>query len=165
MKKLIVFRHGKSSWDNVLQKDIKRPLNEKGKKEVPFMSEILLNYDVSPDVIMVSPATRTRETVEAILEITKWDSGKIIYNEQLYMALVAELTDIMRKADNQAETLMIVGHNPGLTQMVNLYTNVEIDNLPTSSFCIIQFDKISNWKDIVYGVKGNLITFEYPKKY
>jgi phosphohistidine phosphatase len=165
MKKLIVFRHGKSSWDNVMQKDIKRPLNERGKSEVPFMSKILLDYKVNPDLIMVSPATRTKETAESILNITKWDTDKIIYKDDLYMALAGELTDIMRKVDNKAETLMFVGHNPGMTQMANQFTNVQIDNMPTSSFCIIQFDDISNWKDIVYGVKGTLTAFEYPKKY
>lgn len=165
MKKLIVFRHGKSSWDNDRLSDFDRPLNERGFEQVPMMANVLLTYEMVPDLIKVSSAKRTRQTVEGIIKTTNWNQEKVEFDEDLYHASVGDLTKAIHSTDNKVKTLMFVGHNPGLTQLINFYSDAQLDNLPTSAFCIIEFSDINDWKEIDYGITGTLTCFEYPKKY
>lgn len=165
MKRLIVFRHGKSSWDNDRLSDYDRPLNERGFAQVPMMADILLTYHVVPELIKVSSAKRTCQTVEGIMKATNWNPETVEYSEDLYHASSGELTNAMYGVNNDVQNLMFVGHNPGLTQLINLYSNAQLDNLPTSGFCILEFSDINDWKEIKYGMTGTLTCFEYPNKY
>jgi phosphohistidine phosphatase len=165
MKTLIVFRHGKSSWDNDRLSDYDRPLNDRGIEQVPMMAEVLLTYHIVPELIKVSTAKRTRQTTEGIMKTTNWNPEIVEFSQDLYHASSDELTNVIQNSDNKINTLMFVGHNPGLTQLINLYSNTRLDNLPTSGFCIIEFAGINQWKDVKYGLTGTLTCFEYPKKY
>ncbi len=163
MKKLYLLRHSKSSWENPNLDDFDRPLNKRGKRDAPFMGSLLRKFDIKPDLIISSPAKRAYTTAKEITKEINYPQKKIIKNEDIYLASAGELLRIINELPDDADSVMLVGHNPGLTQICNLLCNANIVNIPTSGFTEIHFP-VSSWKEIVPD-SGKLIVFEYPKKY
>ncbi len=163
MKKLYLVRHSKSSWDNPNLDDFDRPLNKRGKRDAPFMGELLNKLGVKPDIIVSSPAKRAYATAKEIAKALNYPKRKIVKNENIYMATAGELLKIINEFPDEISSAMIFGHNPGLTQICNLLSNANIINIPTSGFAEIDFET-GSWKNIVPS-SGKLAAFEYPKKY
>jgi len=163
MKKLYLVRHAKSSWDNPDLDDFDRPLNKRGKRDAPFMGELLKKLNVNPDLIISSPAKRAYTTAKEIARILGYPKRMITKNEDVYLASAGELLSLINSIPEEVSSVMIFGHNPGFTQICNLLSNANILNIPTSGFVEIHFET-ENWKDITPG-SGKLVAFEYPKKY
>ena len=81
MKKLFLIRHAKSDWSNYLLNDFDRGLNNRGLKDAPFMAKLLENKKIIPDLIISSPALRTKLTLELLLE-------KIDYKNEIIYAMI-----------------------------------------------------------------------------
>lgn len=162
MRKLILVRHAKSSWDNPDLDDFDRPLNKRGKRDAPFMAKLLAEKKVKPDLIISSPALRTKITAKEIAKETGYDKEKIIWNEKFYLASLSKLLNEISNVDQNVQSLLIVGHNPGLTDLQNFLCNYEIDNIPTCGIVCMKTNKA--WAD-VNAKDFQLEFFEYPKKY
>jgi phosphohistidine phosphatase len=162
MKKLFLIRHAKSSWENLNLDDFDRPLNKRGEKDAPFMAEILKEKNIIPDLIISSPALRTKLTAEIIAEKIGF-IDKISFDKTIYEAPLCNLKKVVHNIDDSFNTIFFVGHNPGLCDLANFLCDIEIENIPTCAILEIDFDSKS-WKDISKD-NSTLISFESPKKY
>jgi phosphohistidine phosphatase len=163
MKTLYLNRHAKSSWSNPSLDDFDRPLNKRGKRDAPFMGDILRKKVLPPDIIYSSPAKRAISTAFEIAEAFKYDKEEIQQKQIIYDAVVSDIIRIINNTSDDYDIIMMFGHNPTFTLASNYLTNKFIDNIPTSGFVQIDFD-LDSWRE-VDGDTGKLVLFEYPKKY
>ena len=162
MKRLYVVRHAKSSWEQTALKDFDRPLNERGEKDAPGMARRLRNHDAQPDLICSSPAQRALATAKIFAEILGCPLSSIQYARELYHADSKEILRVIQSFGDARTSVMIVGHNPGLTDLVNELCNEVIANIPTSGVVEVQI-QIDSWKNVKWG-GGKQVLFDYPKK-
>ncbi|WP_321502530.1 histidine phosphatase family protein [Breoghania sp.] len=111
MSRLLLFRHAKSSWTETALTDFDRPLAQRGLRAAPMMGQYMQANDLLPDRILCSSALRTRETLAAILPFMRKDMTIELLRE-IYDALDDDYRDIIAAHAGQAETLMVIGHNP-----------------------------------------------------
>lgn len=162
MRQLILIRHAKSSWLNPSIDDFDRPLNKRGKRDAPFMAKLLSGKNIHPDIIISSPAKRTKLTALEFAKQLGVGSNATILNDKLYLASLTTLIKILKKLDDNVKIVLLVGHNPGLTDLHNFLCKQEIDNIPTCGIVSMKTDK--NWSEIS-SKDFELDFFEYPKKY
>lgn len=162
MRQLILIRHAKSSWSNPDLSDFDRPLNKRGKRDLAFMSVLLSQKNMTPELIISSPALRTKLTAIEFANKIGYNKNEIIWNKNLYLASYMNILKIIKQIENKINCAIIVGHNPGLTDLQNYLCNEEIDNIPTSG--IVSMSTIKEWKD-VESKDFELVFFEFPKKY
>jgi len=163
MKKLYIVRHAKSSWSNASLSDFERPLNARGSGDAPVMGDVLKNANVLPDLIISSPAKRALTTAEIISDKIGYPKKKIEKEADLYHAGPLDIFDILNDVRNEINSLMIFGHNPGFTHLVNTISNFNLPNLPTCGFVEIELI-LDDWKAVSKGT-GKVLNYEYPKKY
>ncbi len=163
MKKLYLVRHAKSSWKNENLKDLERPLNKRGKRDAPFMGELLAKKNVRPDAVYSSPAVRAFDTAQLITGKLELPDETIELMPEIYEAGMGELLEIIRELPDEKQNVMLVGHNPGMTSLCNYISDKYFENIPTAAIAEIQFD-LETWKDVKME-SGKLLSFEFPKKY
>lgn len=162
MKTLYFLRHAKSSWKDAELSDIDRPLNKRGKENAPLMGRHLRKLKVKPQLIISSPSKRTMTTALIVADKIGYEEKNIKIDMGLYGANVAEIVQLVYHLDDNLNKVMLVGHNPSFTLIVDYFTGQPIDNMPTSGLIQIDFD-IKSWRDIAPKV-GKLKLFEFPKK-
>ncbi|MBB5021777.1 SixA phosphatase family protein [Desulfurispira natronophila] len=148
MKYLYIIRHAKSSWDAGVERDRDRPLNDRGQRDAPRIGQTLQELAVKPDAIICSPALRTWTTACEIAHQIGYAERNIQTNERLYEASLQDILAVISgPAFPSVDNSILVGHNPGLTDLVNAVSNMHIDNLPTSGTVCLRFD-MDSWSDI-----------------
>ena len=162
MKTLYLARHAKSFWADQSIPDFDRPLNKRGKRDAPFIGEVLNDKKVKPDLIICSPAKRTKKTAIEIAEKLSYPEKKILYDEDLYEASSNILIKIIKKINEKYDSVMIFGHNPGLTLLNNHISDHYIDNIPTCGVVALQLDL--KWSELDKNT-CKFVFFEYPKLY
>jgi phosphohistidine phosphatase len=160
MKTLLVFRHAKSSWNDPALDDHERPLNKRGRRDAPRMGELMREYGLMPDLVISSDAVRARLTAEAIAEALHY-AGEILLDPHLYMASPQDILSLLRRVRQNAGTVMIVGHNPGLEELVEQLTT-ERHDLPTAALAQIVLP-IDRWRDLAVSTRGTLMGHWRPK--
>ena len=161
MKTLLVLRHAKSSRSDPALDDHERPLNTRGRRDAPRMGELVREYGLIPDVVISSDAVRARLTAEAVIEAARY-GGEIRLDPRLYMAGPADILSLLRTVGEKAETVMIVGHNPGLEELVAQLTGAWQD-LPTAALAQIVLP-IDQWRDLTLATRGTLVGHWRPKE-
>ena len=162
MKTLLVLRHAKSSWNDPALDDHERPLNKRGRRDGPRMGELLRESRLTPDVIISSDAVRARLTAEAVAGAARY-AGEILLDQRLYMASPAGILSVLRTVrETKAETVMIVGHNPGLEQLVGQLTD-DPQDLPTAALAQIVLP-IDQWRHLTLSTRGTLLGLWRPKE-
>ncbi|WP_281615641.1 histidine phosphatase family protein [Flammeovirga sp. SubArs3] len=152
-------RHAKSSWKNPLLTDFDRPLNKRGEKDLVKMADVLFEHKLMPDLIISSPAKRTKLTAEKVAETL---SKQLHFEKDFYNALHDEILDVIKYLDENLETVMLVFHNPAITDLRNHFLSDYIENIPTAGVVAIEFKEADSWKELT---KGEELFYEYPKKY
>ena len=160
MKTLYLARHAKSSWKHPELSDIERPLNKRGKRDAPYIGNLLKEKDVKPDLLISSPALRARKTAIVIAEKIDYPKSKILIDDNIYESSSTELKNIIQGFDDKYNSVMMFGHNPDFTMLNNYLTDSYIDNIPTCGVVGIRFN--SSWKKID-GDSGKAFFFIYPK--
>lgn len=163
MKKLYLVRHAKSSWNNIDQRDIDRPLNNRGKRDAPFMGKVIRKKGIKPDLIISSPAKRAFTTAKYFADELNYPKEEIIREENLYEAGVSDILKIISEINDENESIMLFSHNPGLTNFSNFISDKQIDNIPTAAVVSLIL-KAEHWNRIDKKT-CKLEFFEYPKKY
>jgi len=163
MKTIYLVRHAKSSWKHANLPDYERPLNQRGERDAPFMGELLKKNNIVPDLIVSSSAVRANSTSEILAEKMNYDKGKIQFTKGIYDAATNTLLDIIRAFDSSLNSVMLVGHNPGITMLAGLLAAEYIENMPTCSIAAIQVE-VDNW-ELIDSVEGKLLWLEFPGKY
>ena len=159
MQRLYLVRHAESLLANTSYTDYERPLNQVGIQDAHEIGKYLKTKKYIPECILTSAAKRTVETSKILHENLSVKSLNIIKKSSLYGASINETLEIIGTIQSTYSSLMIVGHNPTVTLMVNQISDATIDYVPTSGIAIIDFNA-SDYTDL----KGSLIEFIYPKK-
>lgn len=158
-KQLLLVRHGKSDWGNTDLSDFDRPLNKRGKENAPEMAERLINRGLKIDQIVSSPAKRAKSTAKYFADAYNIDH--IQFEESIYEANTSALLKVVNGLDDDAENVVMFGHNPGFTDFANELCNAHIYNIPTAGMVLISFP-FDSWRMVSKGT-GELIFFDYPK--
>ena len=161
MKTLLVLRHAKSSWSDPALDDHERPLNKRGRRDGPRMGELVREYGLIPDIVIASDAVRAQLTAERVAEAARY-AGEIRLDRHLYMAGPAEILSLLPTVGENAETVMIVGHNPGLEKLVEQLTG-ERQDLPTAALAQIVLP-IDQWRDLKRSTRGTLVGLWRPEE-
>ncbi|MBA2561320.1 MAG: histidine phosphatase family protein [Chitinophagaceae bacterium] len=163
MKTLILIRHAKSSWDDPTLPDFDRPLNDRGKKDVPKMAKRLADKKVNIDAFISSPAKRAKKTTEIFIKEFDRDESDIILFPSLYHADVKDFYEAISVVDDKFKSIAVFSHNPGITSFANtLVEKAQIDNMPTCSVFAVNAD-IKNWSEFK-DAKKEFLFFDFPKK-
>ena len=161
MKTLLLLRHAKSSWADPALDDYERSLNERGRRDAPRMGDLIRVRRLSPDVIISSDAVRARLTAEAVAKTARY-AGKILLDPRLYLADPGSIVNVLQTApDPSANTVMIVGHNPGLEELIARLTG-EQSEMPTCALARIALS-IGHWRDLSVSSEGTLLALWLPK--
>jgi len=115
---LLILRHAKSDRGGVPVEDFSRPLARRGRSDAPRMAHWLEARGLAPDLVLSSPARRARETTEAVTAVLRVPAGHIHYDDRLYLATCDTLLSVLRGCPTRAGTLLLVGHNPGLDELL-----------------------------------------------
>lgn len=154
MKTLTLLRHAKSSWDDPVQRDFDRPVNAKGVRAARTVGEYLKREGLSFDHVVASPAARVIDTLDGL-----WDGyGKTlkpVWDRRIYLASCMTLLDVVHDAPAEAQSVLLVGHNPGLEDLVLMLVPDQGDKLrdaledkfPTASVAVMEFD--GEWGNLV----------------
>lgn len=165
-KHLIIVRHGEAELPNVLQKDFDRQLNTTGFADASRMGKQLLskqldNYPIRLDSVYSSPANRALTTAQLVCEQVGFEYERIIQEPDMYETSVRKLMLLINGLDEQQHTVMLVGHNPHLSYLIEILTREEVGALPTCGVAAITFEA-QTWSAIS-GATGKLAWFMYPE--
>lgn len=162
MKVLYLVRHAKSNWDNPELSDFDRPLNERGRHDATHMGIRLRERGVAPDLMLSSPANRAITTCKEIASIIGYATARIKIDRRIYHAEEEELITLLGELSDTQKTVMLFGHNPGLTHLANAVFIEHIMNIPTCGIVAGKL-KIKLWSEVSPGC-GKLEFFDFPKK-
>jgi len=163
MKKLLLVRHAKSSWDYNELTDLERPLNKRGRRDAPFMAKVLSQQGFSPDLLISSPANRAVTTAKFFCEYLNFHFKNVKIESKLYDATSDEIMEVICGVKNSFNNIMLFSHNPGLTELADHLSDKPIDNIPTCGIVAFGFN-ITSWEQINNN-NSKLLFYEYPKKY
>lgn len=163
VKKIILVRHAKSSWDSGDSKDIERPLNKRGERDAPFMAKKLQEIVSEIDGSIKSPSKRTTQTSKPFFTIFDISSENDLTDQSLYHGTVDNILDAIHGLPESWTSVILFAHNPGLTYIANYFGGREIINVPTCGIIIVQ-SSTADWA-LVNNENSKIESFEYPKKY
>ncbi len=146
MKTLVIVRHAKSSWDNQGLSDHDRPLNRRGLRDAPVMGARLAEWGPPVDRVISSSAVRALTTAELITQEMGLPWDEIVIDEALYHASEEDMLEIIQEQEDYLDGLMMFGHNPGMTYLVNHLSDLDLENLPTCGVVTLQFN-IEHWTE------------------
>jgi len=159
MLRLILMRHAKSSWSDNSIRDFDRPLNERGVRNAGEMGIFLSKQGVFVNRLLCSPAKRTLETLEHIKNKLNIEDTRLC--ESLYEASMGEVISEIQKHGN-CKVLMVVGHNPSISNTGSFLLKETIDHFPTAGVLCLDFE-ITSWQDI-QPMSGKLVFKKFPKE-
>lgn len=163
MKRLLLLRHAKSSWDDPSIEDFHRPLNEKGKCTAPLMAAHIKDQGISWDKCLCSPSTRTKATWAYI----RAKGQRALFPKELYLATSTRIMNLLGEKGGQANSILIIGHNPGLHELCLLLAKKgeRLDLLhkkfPTAALAVLECD-IGSWDGLTPGC-ATLCHYVRPK--
>ena len=169
MKRLTLLRHAKSSWDDPVSRDFDRPLNKRGARAAVTIGQYARDHEMHFDYLIASPAVRVVETLDHFFD----GYGKAIevnWDRRIYLASSATLMDVLREAPERAESLLLVGHNPGMEDLILslvpddgssvLRDDVEV-KLPTASLAVMELH-LDRWEELGSD-NAKLVSFTRPR--
>ena len=169
MKRLILFRHAKSDWDDPVARDFDRPLNRRGEKAALVMGEFAKARGLQFDMVVASPAVRVVETLNSFFT----SYGEVVdphWDRRIYLASTATLFDVIRDLPDSAGSVLMSGHNPGLEELIldlvpddgasPLREDVEV-KFPTASIAVMDLP-IDHWSEAKPNI-ADLASFTRPR--
>ncbi len=163
---LMFMRHAKSSWAEAGLSDFDRPLNERGRRDVPRMAAWLQLHRFVPQLVLCSTALRTRETTELLCQ--SWTQPvEVDYRSDLYHATAGQYWSAATDALDRCRKVLVVGHNPGMQQLLVKF-NRQADHFPTAAVAILtELEPTSNLGDLSppsHFTDWKLMEFMAPKQ-
>ncbi len=155
MKKLLILRHGKSEITGDTASDHERPLSSRGKKNCVEISGLMQKNDLFPELIITSTARRAVETSESIRDLINPEI-EISTTNRLYLAPPEKHLREITKTNEEVETLLIVGHNPGVEDLINSFL-IKEEKIQTCNLAAFYID-IKKWKDL--SLKSKILKFK-----
>ena len=162
MKTLFLVRHAKSDWNDFEFNDFERPLNQKGLRNAPLMAQRLKLLNITVEKILASPAIRAINTAQIFAEFLDYPVQKINRVPELYQADQKTFLKVITSLPKEINNVMIFGHNPTISEMIEYLADHKISKLPTTGVAMIAFD-MEDWK-MISKDSGELKMLDYPKK-
>ena len=147
MKTVYIVRHAKSSWEFPQLEDHERPVIPKGIRRTERVIKFLRERTIKVDLLYASHAVRSAETARMLAPAVDVEPHRIITEPEIYHGGTSALTHLIYSLPDDAEAVMIVGHNPAVTDFANEYSDEYIDWLPTSAVVALRFDT-NHWSEI-----------------
>ncbi len=160
MKKLLICRHAKSSWDHPSLVDHLRPLAKRGERDAPRMAKRMHANRIIPEKILSSTAVRAVQTAESYLDVFVKERPEFEKTLGLYHASARAILENIRQTPNRIKTLFVFGHNPGFTDLIN-HLGEDLENLPTAAVFGFYF-KTDCWMEIQSG-NASFWLYDFPK--
>lgn len=160
MKTLLLMRHAKAGWDGSQHSDLERSLNQRGMQEAPQMGAFLKEEDLIPQLILASPAKRSRQTVEKVVASSSYE-GEVQYYPEFYMAEAPAYLERLGQLPDDFERVLVVGHNPGLEGLLQILSG-EVLSLSTGSLAQINLS-LDTWQALDLDTAGDLVGLWRPK--
>ena len=168
MRRLLLLRHAKSSWDTAGLADLERPLAPRGRRTAPLVAQLMARRCWVPDLVLCSHAERVRETWGLMAPLLG-EEIPVKTLRTIYPGAPSRLLMTLRRAPDQARTVLLIGHNPGLgalaTSLCGAGSKKAREKMstkfPTAGLAVIDFD-VDRWSDVASGA-GRLEAFVRPK--
>jgi phosphohistidine phosphatase len=170
MHQLLLLRHAKSSWDDPTLPDRDRSLNKRGRRAAAAIRRAMHELGLAPDVVLVSPARRTQETLAAL---EPWDDTPLVEAiEPLYLASAQQLLAILRGVSETVRSVLLIGHNPGIHELAVMLAAARAQSasgdttrrlaagFPTAA--LAEFAVAGPWRQLDAG-GGQLVHFLTPR--
>lgn len=163
-RELYILRHAKSDWSAGVTQDHERPLNKRGRKDAPHMGTWMREHYLYPGVVYCSTAVRARETLDAVASVLELKADHIHLRQDLYLASLDALLQLLREIPVEQSAVMIVGHNPGLDELVTYLSHTpvpctESGKLMTTA-CLAHIKLPDQWQELEG--KGELVQIIRP---
>jgi len=165
-RNLLILRHAKSDWDTDATNDFERPLAKRGERDAPRIGQWLKRQKLLPNHVVSSPAQRARQTSETACKAMGIKETQINWDERIYAATEGELLKVLADCPKKKKTVMLVGHNPGLEDLVAYLAGAGLEIpadgkvLPTAAVAHLKMPE--NWTDLKEG-DGQLVSIKRPK--
>ncbi len=160
-KTLLIMRHAKSDWNNTRLDDHARPLNKRGKQDAPLMGKLLKDEELTPDLIITSTAERALTTAELVALACDFE-GELVTTRHFYHADPATYLEMLQGVDDQYNRVMIVGHNPGMEELLADLTD-QAEHFTTANIAHVELP-ITSWSQLNEDTTGNLLNLWRPKE-
>lgn len=149
-KTVTLIRHAKAEQAGKGMSDIDRPLKQKGEKQAARLGLWLKASDFHPDLIWSSPAVRTHMSARIILDYINAPLSSLRVRKKLYLADASDIFTLIHKASPEIKHLALVGHNPGIADLIDLLSSDKHPEFPPATICTIDF-AVSSWEGVVQG--------------
>lgn len=158
MKILGIFRHAKSDWNDARLRDFDRPLNQRGRKGAALMGMHIRDNAVGWQRVLASPAVRVTQTLEIACEAAG-ETPPITWDRRIYLASSATLIDILKEISDGPGSVILVGHNPGLEDLIfdlvpddgaSPLRDIVEEKLPTAAYAVLEL-AIDDWSELAPG--------------
>jgi phosphohistidine phosphatase len=160
MKTLLLLRHAKSGSKDTGLSDFDRPLNGRGRKGAEMIGRFIRKRSVAPDLLLSSPAIRARETIEAVIKAAKLTT-ELRYDQRIYEAGPLRLLEVVSQIEEERGTVLLVGHNPGIEELLQLLTDRQ-EHMATGTLAKIDL-KADKWSKVLEQ-KGTLDWIVKPRE-
>ena len=168
MKTVLLLRHAKSAWNDAGLSDHERPLSRRGERAAEALADYIAKKAPRPDLILCSTAARTRQTLAPLVHRLAAPAPPILLEKGLYLAPEATLLARLRKAPDDAGTVLLIGHNDGIGQLADALAGsgpAEAlaslhEKFPTGALAILELD--GPWSDLAPG-QARLVEFVRPR--
>ncbi|MGF1426287.1 SixA phosphatase family protein [Kitasatospora sp. LaBMicrA B282] len=166
-RRITVLRHAKADWPQVADHD--RPLADRGRHQAPAAGEWLADSGIDPDYVLCSTSVRTRETWKLAAHELPKRNRKTVFEARIYEATAGEIIEVLQETPEEYRDLILVGHNPGVQNLVEVLAGDESlgDELsrlrqggfPTAGIAVLDFE--GSWKSVEPGA-ARLVSFYVP---
>jgi len=166
-RELLILRHAKSDWNAGSLGDFERPLAKRGKRDAPRMGEWLYREGLVPDLVVSSPAERAKQTALKVCESMDFKKKKIHWDKDIYDADVPALLKVLSRCPAKVTTILLIGHNPGLEELLRFLAGDEVETppdgklLPTATLARLEMPNV--WSDLDPGC-AQLVGLCRPRK-
>jgi phosphohistidine phosphatase len=170
LRQLLLMRHAKSSWDDPKMPDHARPLNARGRQAAKAMRRAMRDLGLVPDVVLVSSARRTLQTMEAL---EPWEETPLVEPmDGLYLVGAPHLLQVLHTVAETARSVLLLAHNPGLHELAMLLVGPQAmaagtpatrrlaEGYPTGA--LAEFVVAGSWRGLDEG-GGQLLRFLCPR--
>jgi phosphohistidine phosphatase len=161
MRTLYITRHAKSSWSEPGLDDFHRPLNDRGRRDAPFMASVFRSRNEPVDLLVSSPAVRALTTAQVFARELGIAPMAIVEDRFLYLAGLPALIKRVNTLPDTATRVMLFGHNPGLSELAEHLGDDDLGEVPTCA--VIRIDlPIDHWSEASMGL-GTVVWYDHPK--
>lgn len=166
-RRLLILRHGKSSWNSIFGADFDRPLAKRGRRDAPKVGLWLKNQNLSPDIVYSSPAKRAKETAINVCQTMPFEIENIQWVPFIYEATLKSLISLINTCPDSAGTVLLVGHNPGLEKLIAYLSKdpitVPADGKLLTTTCLAHLEIETAWREAEES-SARLISITRPAK-